>query len=221
MKIFFNFSHFYLILIIFRRYKATPFTEILRGCVSATTAILIFFLFTHLVYNYKLSVEKGGVEVGTSILKTKYFRTFIIEVVINLIHCPPGVHLVFELSQIDKKIIISLDTLLSTLMICRIYLVLRLFVHYTQWKSELAVEYCEMEGCEASTAFAMKAMLQTSPLQSLFLALMISSYLFGSALTNFERPLNELTGDASAMDFSFIWNGMWLAAVTMTTGNKK
>jgi hypothetical protein len=169
-------------------------------------------------YNYKLSVEKGKTEVGKSVYKTKYFRTFIVEVFVNLIHCPPGVDAVFGLDQIDMKLIISLNTLLTSLMIVRIYLVLRLFAHYTKWKSELAVQYCEMEGCEASTTFALKALLKESPYMSLILALIASCWLFGSAIRNFERPLNDYLGEGVGQDFSFIWNGMWLAVVTMTTG---
>lgn len=169
-------------------------------------------------YNYLLSIEKGKTPVGKSIYKTKFFRTFIIEVFFNLIHCPPGVHVTFRTIHIDKSMLYSLDTIFNTLMLFRIYLVSRLFAHYTKWRSEQAVKYCEMEGCEASTTFALKALLKESPYASLLLGLIISSILFGLALRNFERPLNDNLGEGVGYDFSFIWNGMWLAVVTMTTG---
>lgn len=85
-----------------------------------------------MMLNYSLSVEKGGTEVGTSLFKTRFFRTFIIEVIFNSIHCPPTVDYVFEINQLDKKMKLSINTILSTLMIFRIYLVLRLFGHYTK-----------------------------------------------------------------------------------------
>jgi hypothetical protein len=85
--------------------------------------------------------------------------------------------------------------MLSTMMILRIYLVLRLFAHYTKWRSELAVNYCEYEGCEASTTFALKALLKESPYMSLFSGLVGSCWLFGTALRNFERPLNDNLGE--------------------------
>lgn len=170
-------------------------------------------------YNYTLSVEKGTTPVGKSIFRTSFFRTFIIEVFFNLIHCPPGVNAVFKTTHIDKTMIYSLNTIFNTLMLFRIYLVFRLFAHYTKWRSEIAVKYCEVEGCEANTTFALKALLKESPYVSLLMGLIISSILFGLALRNFERPLNENLGDGVGQDFSFIWNGMWLAVVTMTTGN--
>lgn len=185
--------------------------------VSISTLILIVFLFFHMKLNYSLSVEVGKTEVGTSIFRTKFFRSFILEVLLNLIHAPPGVDAVFELDQLDKKIILSLDTILCSIMVFRIYLGLRLFAHYTKWRSELAVDYCEAEGCEANTLFALKALLKESPYLSLFISLILSSWVFGFTIRNFERPLNDNLGVGVGQDFKFIWNGMWLAVVTMTT----
>ena len=168
--------------------------------------------------NYNLSVEIGKTEVGTTIFRTKFFRSFILEVIVNLIHPPPGFDAVFSLDQLDKKVVLSLDTLLFSFMVMRVYLGLRLFAHYTKWRSEIAVNYCEAEGCEANTLFALKALLKESPYISLFLGLLISSWVFGTTIRNFERPLNDNLGEGAGQDFSFLWNGMWLAVVTMTTG---
>ena len=200
---------------IFRRYQSSPLTTILRSCVTLTTVLVIFFLYLHMVYNHKLATERGKVTKKKSIYLTKYFRYFIIESIIHAIHCPPMADVTMSLYQIDQRMIISLNTILSTLMFIRFYLVLRLFVHYTRWKSEMASQYCEMESCDASTSFALKAVLKSSPYLTLFSALLASSWIFGTALRNFERPLNEYYG---SNDYSFISNGMWLAVVTMTTG---
>lgn len=99
-------------------------------------------------------------------------------------------------------------------MYLRFYLLFRLYGQISKWRSKIAVKYCEMEGCEANTEFAVKAVLKKSPLNALFIALVFSSIIFGAVLVNFESPM-DVVRDSN--EFSFIWNGMWLAVVTMTT----
>ena len=105
-------------------------------------------------------------------------------------------------------------------MYIRIYLFFRFYGQVSKWRSKRAIKYCEMEGCEANTEFAVKSVLKKSPLLALFSALIGSSVIFGTVLVNFENPMNEGQG-GSGQDFTFIWNGMWLSVVTMTTGKKK
>lgn len=198
----------------------SPLTISLRFLVSISTAVLMVPLFFHMILNHKLSILTGKAKVGVSILRTRHFRSFIFEVFINLIHCPPYLDAVFTFTQIDFTVTYSLDLILSNLMLLRIYLGLRLFSHYSKWRSELAMKYCEMEGCEANTVFALKASLKESPYLSLLIAFLVSSILLGVPVMNFEEPLNEylslLSGGASAQNYT-LWNSIWLIVITMTT----
>ena len=197
-----------------RRNITTPLTTTLRSIVSISTAVLMIPLFYHMILNYKLSVLTGKTVVGTNILKTRFFRTFLFEVVINLIHSPPFIDATFTFTQIGYLMTYSLDLFLSNIMIFRIYLALRLFAHYTKWRSELSMKYCEKEGCEANTVFAMKASLNESPYLSLLLAFIVSSVVLGIPVKNFEEPLNEYS--ASPQKYT-LWNAVWLIIITMTT----
>lgn len=198
----------------------TPFTITLRMIVTISTSVLMIPLFLHMRFNHQLAILTGKAKVGVNIIKTKYFRSFIFEIFINLIHCPPFVDTTFTFSQIDYTLTYSLDLILANLMIVRIYLALRLFAHYTKWRSELAMKYCELEGCEANTVFAMKASLKESPYVSLLFAFLLSSVLLGIPVMNFEEPLNEylavLNGGSSAQTYT-LWNSVWLIVITMTT----
>lgn len=199
--------------------KTTPFTTVLRFVVSLSTAVLMIPIFFHMKLNFDLSIQSGKIKYGSSMIKSKHFRTFLIEVFINLIHCPPYLDYEFIYSSMDFPIRYSLDLILANLMLLRIYLALRLFSLYTKWRSELAMKYCEMEGCEASTGFAMKASLQENPYLSLLLAFMLSALILGIPVSNFEIPMNELQAlvpDGSPLNFS-LWNGIWLIVITMTT----
>lgn len=170
---------------------STPFTTTLRSIVTISTAVLMVPLFFHMLLNYRLSVLSGKTPVEHGLLRTRYFRTFLIEVVINSIHCPPFFDTTFTMTQINFPLTYSLDLILSNLMLLRIYLGFRLFAHYSKWRSELSMKYCELEGCEASTVFAMKASLKESPYLSLLIAFMASAVVLGVPVKNFEQPLNE------------------------------
>ena len=174
-------------------------------------------LTSELISDHRTKIQKGKISADTQIYKSKGFRRFILELFINLIQCPPGIDGTFVIAQLDKKIKLSWDTILVSIMYIRIYLIFRFYGQISKWRSKRAIKYCEMEGCEANTEFAVKSVLKKSPLVALFYALIGSSVVFGTVLVNFENPMNEGQG-GSGQDFTFIWNGMWLSVVTMTTG---
>src|SRR3990167_8987340 len=189
-------------------------TTTLRFIVTISTLLMTVPLFFHMVLNHKLAVLSGKSKPGESVLKTSFFRSFIFEVILTLIHCPPFMDATFTFSQISFFITYSLDLILSNMMILRIYLSLRLYAHYTKWRSPLAMKYCEMEGCEANTVFAMKAFLKESPYFALLIAFIVSALILGIPVKNFEQPLHELNG--FALNFT-LWNSIWCIVITMTT----
>lgn len=158
------------------------------------------------------------IEDAASRLKKKSsFRFFLFEFLINLMMCPPGYDKVIRLDQNDDSILISYDTIVSSILYFKVYLLLRFFGQASIFRSSIAQKYCEIEGCEANTSFAVKAILKQSPIKVLGFALLISTVIFGVILCNFERPMNEQQG-GEGMNFNLTWNGIWLAVVTMTTG---
>jgi len=103
-------------------------------------------------------------------------------------------------------------------MLLRSYLVFRLFALYSNWTGQVAESSCGPEGCEANTIFAIKAVLKDRPYETIFIIMIASTVIFGLAIRNFERPLYYgKENEEYFQDYSYIWNGMWLIAVTMTT----
>lgn len=198
-----------------RRNISTPLTQTLRTVVSVSTLILMIPICLHMIINYRIATLTGKCKVGENVLKTKYFKIFLLEVLLNSIHSPPFIDYTFTVEQIGYYMTYSLDLILSNLMLVRIYLALRLFALYTKWKSPLSMKYCEIEGCEASTVFAVKASLKESPYLSLLIAFIMSAVILGIAVKNFEAPLNEMLL-SGGFDFT-LWNGVWLIVITMTT----
>lgn len=88
----------------------------------------------------------------------------------------------------DAEFVYSLDGIFVNLMLFRFYLVFRLFALYSKWTSKMAEECCELEGCEATTTFAIKGVLKDKPYKTLMIVMILSTIIFGLAVRNFERP---------------------------------
>ena len=111
-----------------------------------------------------------------------------VELLFNAIHTPPGVQYNFKVSQLDAEFEYSLAGIFVNLMLFRFYLVFRLFALYSKWTSKMAEECCELEGCEATTTFAIKGVLKDKPYKTLLIVMILSTIIFGLAVRNFERP---------------------------------
>jgi len=156
--------------------------------------------------------------------KSPQFHILLPELLFNAIHMPPGLDYEFTYSNQGKEVRYSMDSLVTFLMLIRIYLVLRLITKFSRWRNKNAQRICSREGIEADTIFALKCLMQEAPYTVLFTNFMISSLIFGFAVRTVERVYyeDEATGrifptEDSYQDYTFMWNGWWLIVVTMTT----
>ena len=70
-----------------------------------------------------------------------------------------------------------------------------------------------MNGCKATTYFAIKAVVAEMPYSLMFIIFASVTLASAYAMQVFERPLNTVSGQ----DFDSFWNSVWLIVVTMTT----
>ena len=148
----------------------------------------------------------------------------IFELLVIIVHNPPGVNYTFQFRQIGKQMRYSFDTLCTCFMMFRFYFVFRLFTQFTKWRDEHSQRCCEVEGIEADTIFALKSLLIEKPYTVLAICFIFSSTLLGLTVRLLELPYYEdetteqITVDMDGyQDYNFIWNGIWLIVVTMTT----
>jgi hypothetical protein len=72
---------------------------------------------------------------------------------------------------------------------------------------------CMVNGCEANTMFAIKALFKQRPYLILYGSLLVMTVIFGWQLRLFERQLVE----ASGQDFGNMVNCMWNVIITLTS----
>jgi hypothetical protein len=117
------------------RNESSTFGQVLRGIVSVLTSVLIVLVIRHSVLLYTINREKlvGADNLNMSFWRSKYLLYMIIEVILNIVHWPPGIDKTIEFRQLDGKLLLSMDSMCLCWMILRSYLVFRLFKHYTKW----------------------------------------------------------------------------------------
>lgn len=199
------------------RYTQASFSNIMRAMVSISTAVLVLVMIIRNVMDFYYQKLKNPLLSDTPFYKSTQLTLIIIEFFICGVHMPPGFDYTFEVNQMAKTFIYSLDMIMLNCMYLRVYLLFRGFAAISKWRKTQAEKCCESESCQATTTFAMKAFMKEVPYPAVGFLICSTVVVFGLVIRNFEYPVYyECT--SGCQDWSFIWNGMWYCIITMTTG---
>jgi len=55
-----------------------------------------------------------------------------VEILYNAIHCPPGLDVEFHFEQLHGTLVLSVDQMLTCIMLIRAYILVRVVKHYTK-----------------------------------------------------------------------------------------
>jgi len=106
----------------------------------------------------------------------------LIEMFINLIAPYPfldGVIYIEYVKGYDTYINYEVNDIFLFFMFNRLYLALKFILYLTQFMNPRSQRVCSMNGCDASTMFAIKGLMKQKPYQILFFSLFISTIIFG------------------------------------------
>lgn len=192
----------------------------MRSFVLVASLLLAVCSVRHYILNYHIARERQTTStgVGSSFARSKYFCYMLGEVFYVLIHCPPGLDMEIKFEQLDGKLTLSADAVLTTIMLLRIFLLARVVKHYSRWANEHSRGICEELGCNAGSFFVMKALFKEKPYMMIGIVMSLSIVIFGLATRSFERPYNsDNVANIKHQDYDYVWNAMWLIVLTMTT----
>jgi hypothetical protein len=195
------------------QYVETSLCTILRVVIGITSSILCITIIVHYVLKLKYLKLKQKVDGNESLFSTRMFWFMIIEILVCIVHCPPGFNWVFTFEQYGGSLDYSFDMFAFLFMLLRIYLIWRIFEHFSSWNDEESEEICNSCLCEGGVKFAIKAELKERPYTVVISVLFLSIMFFGVALRTAERPFMSVSGK----DWDYIWNGMWCIIITMAT----
>lgn len=162
-------------------------SQFMRIANSLSVPPLIFFIYKH--YSYRLVEMKLLKEAyyKTTLSSSTLLRSMILEIIVNIIHSPPGLLIFFTMNVFDQNIVYSVDSFISILALTKLYIALRVFQNYTQWTSNRAIRICRINGFTPDFFFAMKCYNKSNAALFLILLFGFSVIFFGFVVQNFER----------------------------------
>lgn len=195
------------------QYIETALCRYLRIIIGISSVLLCISILIHYILKLKYLKLKQKIDKNDSLFSTKLIWFMICEIIVCIVHCPPGCNWVFTFEQYGGSLDYSFNMFIFLFMLTRVYLIWRIFEHYSSWNDEESEEICNSCLCEGGVKFAIKAELKERPYTVVISVLFISIMFFGVALRTAERPFMKV----SNKDWDYIWNGMWCIIITMAT----
>jgi len=197
---------------------------ILEICVSVSTVILVCLIYRHYHLRHKIH-RADAITPRKHFWQTRALTGFVIEILINIIHLPPGINFTFNMTVLGQVITYSALDIISIIMTLRAYLIFRLFALYSRWTKGPAAYACQINECNANTMFALKAGFKERPYIYLISTMFLGTIILGLCVRSVERPFyltfppekNKIYSEPRYQDFNSVWNVFWLVFVTMAT----
>lgn len=141
-------------------------------------------------------------------------KAMLFEMLVYFIQPLPFFDCKFEVYQLSGLLTIRLNEILTSFMLLRAFICLKLLRHHSKWTNEHSSAVCDLYAAKATELYALKALLIEKPVALLVPLLLLSTLVLSLALRIYERNFES---DSIAQDYSYIWNAMWLVLLTMTT----
>jgi hypothetical protein len=71
-----------------------------------------------------------------TLFSTGLWKYLVLEIIVNSVVCPPNIDNTFTMKSVGNPLVYTLDALASFFSLFRVYTVLRLFEHYSNWTNE-------------------------------------------------------------------------------------
>lgn len=191
--------------------------QILRMLCVVCTVNLGFCIFMSWKVYYCINREKkiGIVEGCTKTFRSNWTgKVMVFEIMFYAIQPLPFADYTFKAYQLNGLLTIRLSEILTSFMLLRVFICLKLFRHHSKWTNEHSSAVCDLYAAKATELYALKALLIEKPVELLVPLLLLSTIILSLALRIYERNFES---DSVAQDYSYIWNAMWLILLTMTT----
>jgi hypothetical protein len=208
-------------------YEGSNLCDGLRLCVMLLSAVSCLIVIRRYVSLLELQKIRQQLSHSDNLISSKLYRMMSGELLVNMLHSPPGVNLTFDVEMMNFKMTYSLDSVMTLFLLMRIYLIVRLFSEYSKFMQQRAEMVLRWNGTEATTAFAVKGYIYENPLLSVALIFVGMSAMWSVVVMLFEQPDRhyyasyaeekgiDVIGTSSLNSF---YNCLWVVFVTTTTG---
>lgn len=180
------------------------------------TGLLVYSLFRSWKIYFDLNREKKLFSEASKkfFYRSSYFKYFLLEAFVYAVQPIPFLEVDFKVYQLDGVLYISLNEILTSFSLLRVFLYFKLLRHHSKWTNEHSSAICDLYAAKATEKYALKALLNEKPVQFMIPLLILSIFIFSLALRIYER---NFVSSETIQGYHYLWNSMWLISLTMTT----
>ena len=198
-------------------YKFTEFITNLRVIILVLSLSSILWILrryrvimTMRLANYQVSLSDG-------LASTGLYKPMAVEIFLACIVPYPSSDFTFSVEMLGFTVEYSLSAVLTFISILRLYGILRLFGHYSEYTQLKAATISKKHSVNADSYFALKCLIQESPFMGVAAVFMAVSLFTATAMMLCEEPDRILGGEVSESTLKAFWDNLWVIFYTSTT----
>lgn len=143
---------------------------------------MLLSIFIRYDLQLKWYTSRGLLTEYDNLKSTGWWQSLVVEFILVIIAPYPGLDKIqyHEYNKTyDTYLTYDLNDILLFFIFIRTYLLIRYILIMTHFNNPRSQRICSMNGCEADTMFAIKALMKQKPYTILFVSMVISTFIFG------------------------------------------
>lgn len=198
-------------------YKLTEFITNLRVIILILSLSSILWIIRR--YQVILAIKLANYQVSLSdnLLSTGLYKPMAAEVFLAFIVPYPSFDFTFSVEMLGFTVEYSLSAVLTFVSMLRLYMILRLFGHYSEYTQAKALKISKKHSVNADSYFALKCYIQDSPFIGIAIFFMAMSTFTATAMMLCEEPNRESNGIVEESNLKAFWDNLWVIFYTSTT----
>ena len=200
-------------------YKATDICNSLRILALVMSVSSILWFVRRYQIKLILMLIKYRVSTHDTLFSTGLYKPMFLEIFLALLVLPPYVDWSFTVEMLGFEVKYSLSALFMLIAMFKLYVILRLFGHYSEYTQEKSEIICSKHSVTANAYFSLKCYIKESPFVGIGTFFLVMS-VFSSVLMKLcEEPGRKSvsSGEVSESTLETLWDNLWVIFYTTTT----
>ena len=169
-------------------------------------------LFLEEIIKLQYDVVKKLCSKNDNIFTSGRYKIFLLKLFIFFLHPNPicsDITYSSENKQVNLTVERKINYIFCLIILFRFYFIFRFFIYMSSYISPESNRICKKYFFEADVEYAMKSLVENSPIKTYSVSLIIFVLCFSFTIRVFERDIQK--------DFNLFWNSIYYVLITMTT----
>lgn len=200
-------------------YTSTDFISYLRIIILVLSMSSILWIVRRYEIKLIMLLIRYQVSIYDNIFTIGLYKPMLFEIFLTVLVIPPYIDYAFDISMLGFTMSYSMSAVFTFFSMVKLYVIVRLFGHYTEYTQAKAETICSKHGILANAFFALKCYVQDSPFTGIGMFFFGMSLFSSIALKLCEEPSRKYFGqdDITESSLSALWDNLWAIFYTTTT----